>query len=179
MPELEGLRRSAVVCKLIEQLRGADSWDGETHVQKATFLLEEGREVPLAFGFTLYKYGPFSFDLREELNGLRGLGFVGLEPQPYPYGPRLRVTNRGRMLMDRHPRTLGSFRQPIADVVEFVGAQGVATLERLSTAVYLLRRDPQASDARLMQELRDVKPHISEPNAQDAVTRTREFLRAA
>jgi hypothetical protein len=61
---------------------------GETHMQKATFFLQELIKVPLGFEFLLYKHGPFSFDLRDELTFMRAQGFLRLEPQ-YPYGPTL------------------------------------------------------------------------------------------
>lgn len=81
-------------------------WCGETHLQKATFLLEDGCDVPLDFDSVLYKYGPFSFDLHDELEDLRAQGFIRLEPQAYPYGPRIAVTERGQHLLERHPKTL-------------------------------------------------------------------------
>jgi uncharacterized protein YwgA len=60
---MDRLRRAAILTRLIEQLRNGGSWCGETHVQKATFFLQELLNVPLSLDFILYKHGPFSFDL--------------------------------------------------------------------------------------------------------------------
>lgn len=173
---MKRLQRAAVLCRLAERLRAGDSWCGETHLQKAAFLLEGGRGVPLDYDFILYKYGPFSFDLRDELDELRARGFIKLEPQPYPYGPRIEVTSRGQRLLERYPKTLDRFGEEVGDVVRFVGARGVSALERLATAVYLVGQDPDKPDKRLARELRDVKPHVTPDAAFDAITRARRFL---
>lgn len=85
---MERLAREAVLLSLVEKLRQAGSWCGETHVQKATYFLQEVAGVPLGFPFILYKHGPFSFDLRDELTAMRADGFLTLEPRD-PYGASL------------------------------------------------------------------------------------------
>lgn len=176
MTQMRRLQRAAVVCHLAERLRAADSWCGETHMQKAAFLLEAARDVPLEHEFVLYKYGPFSFDLRDELDELRARGFLKLEPQSYPYGPRIGVTRRGPRLLDQHPKTVASYAEQVDDVVDFVGSRGVSALERLATAVYLVRRDPDASDDTLAEQLCEIKPHVTPTAAADAIARARSFV---
>ena len=85
---MERLQRASVLLTLNEELRKAGSWAGETHMQKAVFFLQELMNIPLDFDFVLYKHGPFSFDLRDELTFMRAQGYFRLEPQ-YPYGPTL------------------------------------------------------------------------------------------
>ena len=68
---MDRLQRASVLLALNEQLRAAGSWAGETHMQKATYFLQHLMGVPLAFDFILYKHGPFSFDLRDELTAMR------------------------------------------------------------------------------------------------------------
>ena len=55
-----------VVCLLVEEMRRQGSWSGETHLQKGTYLLKHLVGVPLQYKFTLYKHGPFSFQLRDD-----------------------------------------------------------------------------------------------------------------
>jgi len=68
---MDRLRRAALLTQLIERLRRRGSWCGETHVQKATLFLQDLTRIPMGFDFILYKHGPFSFDLRDELTSLR------------------------------------------------------------------------------------------------------------
>ena len=58
------VKQTVLVLLLLDQMSKQDSWCGETHVQKCAFFLQEGLEVPLDFEFIMYKYGPFSFELR-------------------------------------------------------------------------------------------------------------------
>jgi hypothetical protein len=58
------LSQDAVLVGLARRLYEQGSWTGETHIQKAAYLLHELLAVPFDFAFILYKHGPFSFDLR-------------------------------------------------------------------------------------------------------------------
>lgn len=112
----------------------------------------------------------------DELDELRARGFIRLEPQVYPYGPRIGITDRGQHLLQHYPKTLDQFADEVADVVVFVGSRGVSALERLATAVYLVEQEPDAPDGALAGELRKVKPHVTPQAAADAIERAREFL---
>lgn len=176
---MDRLERAAIICHLTDELRAVGSWCGETHLQKAAFLLDEGCRVPLGWEFVLYKYGPFSFDLREELGELRAENFLRLELPPSGYGPRLDVDQRGRKVMEQFSHRIDQHADAVADVVEFVGTRGVSGLERLATAVYLVLRRGDEENEDLARELCNIKPHVSEEGALDAVSRGRRFLRGS
>lgn len=78
---MDRLKRGAILVQLVRELRENGSWCGETHLQKGTYLLQELTKVPLGLEFILYKHGPFSFDLRDELTGLRADEVIALQPQ--------------------------------------------------------------------------------------------------
>ena len=86
------LQRAAVLTALADELRKRGSWCGETHLQKATYFLQSLLGVPLGYEFILYKHGPYSFDLHDELTALCTDQLLELRPQPYPYGPSLLPT---------------------------------------------------------------------------------------
>jgi uncharacterized protein YwgA len=69
--------RSAILLDVAEQLNANGSWTGETHIQKAAYLMQELLGVPSGFKFVLYRHGPFSFGLRDSLNKLETLGCIG------------------------------------------------------------------------------------------------------
>src|SRR5688572_19502951 len=117
-------QRTALLGSLCDKLRDNGSWCGETHVQKSVFVLEDLLDVDLDFEFVLYKYGPFSFDLRDELVRLRGLGLVGLEPR-YPYGPRLFSTDAMQERERRFPRTLARYENALDFVASRLGPKTV------------------------------------------------------
>ena len=154
------LKRAALLTRLMERLRERDSWCGETHVQKAAFLAQELMEIPLELEFVLYRHGPYSFDLRDELTGLRADGLVRLEPQ-WPWGPRFMLTEQSAYIQGLYPRTLQRHEDRITFVAAALGSSGVAALERLATAFYAWQR-PETGETveQKVAWLTKRKPHI-------------------
>jgi uncharacterized protein YwgA len=173
-------RRAAIVGSLAEQLRARGSWCGETHLQKATYFLQELLGVPMEYEFILYKYGPYAFDFHNDLAQMRARGYVAFERQPYPYGPRLALTASGRELCAKFPKTLNQYRGQIAFIADELGAKGVTDLEQLATAM-LVTRDPGVGptvEARAVK-LTELKPHISGDVAVRAVEAVDELVAQA
>ena len=166
---MDRLRRAALLTQLIREMRKQGSWCGETHVQKATLFLQDLLEVPLGLEFVLYKHGPFSFDLRDELAAMRADGFFKLQPER-PYGPRIVLTDRSEYIQSLFSKTLHEHRKKIDFVAKTVGNKGVVELERLATALFItLHQNPPGSVDGRIDELTRVKPHISREDARSAV----------
>ena len=166
---MDRLRRAALITRLIELLREQDSWCGETHIQKSTLFVQDLMEVPLGFKFILYKHGPFSFDLRDELAGLLADELIRLEPQ-WRYGSRITSTDRARYIQSIHTKTLAKYDSLIAFVAKKLGAKGVTELEGLATAFYVTRSpDASVSIDDRPKHVASLKPHISLENAKAAV----------
>jgi uncharacterized protein YwgA len=162
---MDRLRRAALLTQLIERLRRRGSWCGETHVQKATLFLQDLTRIPMGFDFILYKHGPFSFDLRDELTSLRADGLIKLEPQ-WPYGPRIMTTDRSKYIQGLYSKTLEKYNDSISFIAEKLGAKGVADLERLATALYVTQRaGTDASIDKRAAKLTALKPHITRDDA--------------
>jgi hypothetical protein len=166
---MKRLQRAALLTELVEQMRAHDSWCGETHLQKATYFLQELLDVDLDYDFVLYKHGPFSFDLRDELGDFVSDKLIRYQPQVPPYGPRITVTGEGEAVQNIYPKTLARHAERIAFVADKLDARGVIDLERLATALYVTLEAPQASDEQRAHLLRQFKPHIPEPAALYAV----------
>jgi uncharacterized protein YwgA len=163
------LQKAALVGHLIQKLHENRSWCGETHVQKATFLLQEMMGVPLEFDFILYKHGPFSFDLRDEVTSMRADRLVELKSQ-LPYGPRIVPTDRNIYIKGLYSKTLSMYENRIAFVAEKLGDRGVAELERLATAFYISKCvGIEPSVDKRAKELMRLKPHITPDNAMTAI----------
>lgn len=170
---MERLQRASILLKLNVELRKLGSWAGETHMQKATFFLQELLEVPLGFDFVLYKHGPFSFDLRDELTFMRAQGFLQLEPQ-YPYGPSLVEGAKGELLSKAFERAIERYAAGIRFVSQRLCAKTVAELERTATALYISLREPRVED--VAERLINVKPHITLPEARAAVSEVEQIM---
>ena len=166
------LAQEAVLISLTRQLHERGSWTGETHLQKATYLLHELGGVPFEFDFILYKHGPFSFELRDELGSMRADLLLDRHPQPPPYGPRISVTERGEELENRFARTMARFGPAVDWVADQVADRDVMELERLATALWVTREhgEERPVESRAAA-LREVKPHVPHAAAVSAVQR--------
>ena len=161
------MRNAALITRLVEQLRGHDSWCGETHVQKTTYFLQSLMHVPLGFDFILYKHGPFSFELRDELTALRADGLLTLE-HDNRYSPRILTTEKSKKIQRRFPNMLAKYENSISFVAQKLGPKGVVQLERLGTALYVRLQGDVVSDEQVRQ-IRNLKPHIAASDARRAV----------
>ncbi len=174
------LAQEAILVGLARRLHDRGSWGGETHLQKAAYLLHELGGVPFDFNFILYKHGPFSFELRDELGTMRADRLMERQVQVPPYGPRFVVTDRGCELETRFARTMERYGDVLDWVAERLGDRGVMELERLATALWVTRElgDEASVDDRGAR-LHQVKPHVSIADAADAVSEIDEMLAEA
>jgi uncharacterized protein YwgA len=176
---MKRLQRAAVLCLLADEMKARGSWCGETHLQKASYLLQEALDVPLGVDFILYKHGPFSFELRDELVSLRADGLFRLVPQGYPYGPKLVVTERGHELEKRFPKTLGNYRRTIEWVAEHLSDKNVTDLERLATSLYVKTEEGVTDEDAIATRVTELKPHVERDQAVAAVRELEAMLEDA
>jgi hypothetical protein len=174
------LAQEAVIVGLARRLHDRGSWTGETHLQKATYLLHELWDVPFDFEFILYKHGPFSFQLRDELGSMRADRLLDREVQAPPYGPRIVVSERGRELEERFARTMERYGGALDWVADRLGDRGVMELERLATALWVTKDMPdEATITDRAAALTAVKPHVASSDAAAAVREIDELLAGA
>ena len=175
---MDRLRNAALLTRLIEGLCSKGDWCGETHVQKTAFFVQELMGVPLGFQFILYKHGPFSFDLRDELTALRADGLLELEPRTY--GAQLVPTKQCGYIQGIYPKTTAKYQKSIEFIVERLGGKGVIELERLATAFYVSNRLEEGKSVFIRaNRVTKLKPHIPPEKARDAVREVDRIASAA
>jgi hypothetical protein len=169
------LVQEAVLVGLSRRLRKKGSWTGETHLQKAAYLLSELRSVDFDFDFILYKHGPFSFELRDELAHMRAEGLIrSVVPDPR-YGPQLLATQAGEKLENLLGQMTERYGPALDWVADTLGGRDVMDLERLATAMWMTRKGPGPIKARAEAVVK-VKPHISLDDAISSVEEIDRFL---
>ena len=179
MSKLAGVRRRAVVAELIKRMREAGSWSGETHVQKNLYLLDTLLGVPTDYGFTLYRYGPYSFELHDDIVGMTATGFLEFESQ-IPYGPSLGVTSRAANVLRRFPRTIKEYEDELCFVANKLSNDDVISLERLATALYVTKESGGFGDVESRaRELHRLKPHVSLKDARLSMERLGQLVEDA
>ena len=166
--------RWALVCALADELFDKDSWCGETHIQKAVYIalhwlgVSEFRD----YEFTLYMYGPFSFDLKEDLGAMRIYGRIESQfPAGLSYGPTLRPVEKQA---EQLPKTRDA---EFAFIAEQFGSKGVAELERLTTALLATEKlGRNATVEKRVAQLRKWKLHFTPSEAQKAIRDADQLL---
>lgn len=176
---MNSLAQEAILVGLARRLEEQGSWSGETHLQKSAYLARELLDLPFGFDFILYKHGPFSFELREELDDLRADGLLDRVPQGPRYGPRLLVSTRGREFERRFQRTMQRYGQQLDWIAQRVEGRGVLDLERLATALWVTRNTGNPSIDARARALVALKPHVRADVAARAVEEIDEFQREA
>lgn len=170
---MDRFEKGAVIAEVVDRMRAANSWTGETHLQKALYVLQELGGVDLEVNFTLWKHGPFSFDLRDDLTTLLSDGVIEEDPSP-PYGPRLSTTEAGERLKTRYEGVVARYRSPVELVAKSLGSKNVFQLEQLSTALYV-SREGYADPDEMVARIRELKPHITPEAARAAVVELRQL----
>ncbi|MCH7559454.1 MAG: hypothetical protein IIB56_18655 [Planctomycetes bacterium] len=166
---MERLKRSAIVLSLIERLREKGGWCGETHIQKTTYFLQELLNVPLGFNFILYKHGPYSFDLSDELMAMRADMLIQLKSQQ-PYGPSIVPGPTSEQLKRLFPKTLRTYESRVHFIADQLANYGVADLERIATAFFIANvSDMPTTTQQMATKINKIKPHISTEEALKAL----------
>ena len=166
------IERAAILCDLVNRLRDAGSWAGETHIQKAVFLLQDLLGVPTDYQFILYKHGPYSFDLSDDLTAFRADRLLEWQIQPPPYGPRYAVTELGGRVRAQCSATLTAHERALGSGASAIGSKTVGAVERLATALYVTKREGGKHDGSVRgraEYLHRLKPHVSVEDAVAAI----------
>ena len=172
---MKRLQKAALFCEMLDRMIKKGSWGGETHLQKCVFFLQEMRNVPTGYTFQLYKYGPYSFDLHDEIVRLRGIGMLSLFSRKPQYGAGLKISELGKSLRRHFPRTLEKYSDDIDFVTDHFGDLSASELGKLATAYYFILQDQGNSDEEIAVKINGVKSHIANSEGIEATKRVREI----
>ena len=162
------LQKVVVLLALIEKLKEKGSWCGETHIQKAAYFLQNLCNVPLDYEFVLYKYGPFSFELSDEIMRMRADGLLKYAPKP-PYGASFYVDTNSEHLRCKFVKTISKYSPTIELLTGEIGPMGVKELEKMATAMYVTMESELGIVSDRASRLNELKPHIPYDEARLAV----------
>lgn len=174
---MNDLRDGAIIGSLISELNLRGSFCGETHVQKGSYFLKELAGVVLDSVFTLYLYGPYSFDVHTLLNQLRAEDVLKMEPREM--GATWKPGERFALLGRQYPKTIASYRAHVAFVADRIAKLRVVDLERFATALLVVREAPSRSPDARVQRLLELKPHIVASDARSAFAMITAWLSEA
>lgn len=167
--------KHSTILAVVEGLLRRGSWTGKTHVQKALSLLSDARLIPPQFDFVLYKHGPYSFDVENEIEQMRSYEAVNIYANPNGYGVTIRPGTNAFFVKRQAPLSAGH-QAAIEKVCEFVDARSVTVLERLATAAWIRTNQAITETAEVARRLNALKPHVSIADAVAADQELAHFL---
>jgi uncharacterized protein YwgA len=176
---MKRLQKVVLLTVLAEKLLEKGSWCGETHLQKATYFLQELINVPTEFDFIFYKHGPFSFDLRDELTAMWADGLLELQLRHPDYGPSFVPTERCKKLQNLFPHTLNKYKKELEFVAETLGDKGVTELEQVATGLYVTLEQPDKDLMERANRIHELKPHVSVEEGKFSIANVETIIREA
>jgi len=171
---LNEMAKRALLVSLVEKMKNGGSWCGETHVQKCVYFLQQLLKVPMNFNYILYKHGPYSFDLNDELSFLRGSEFLELHPRR-PYGPSLSPGKLGAVLKSKYDHINSRYSWELDFVVAHLANMSVRELEKVATALYVKKEKKWTTSEDILGQMVELKPHITREKAEEALKTLQEM----
>jgi uncharacterized protein len=153
--------RMGVFVELAEATKGNL---GRTTLMKLCYFLQELRDVPLGYRFTLYSYGPFDSDVLADLQTAETMGVLSADIEYYSGGYRYHIQPDENGVKTKHlaKAFLEKHREDIEWVTKKFGKSNASDLELLSTIVYINSEQRISERKVLAEHVKLVKPHFSE-----------------
>ena len=169
MDALSYSSRCALVVKLAKCLRAKGSWCGETHLQKAMYILQDLAKANLGYKFVIYKHGPYSFDLNNELAAMRAANIFELQFLRDGYGPTLTPTKFGEKVLEVNEENIQGLSPVVEFLADWFASSDVRHLEKIATAYYVTSKNPRVPAIERAKKLSSLKPHVDIHAAEEAV----------
>jgi uncharacterized protein YwgA len=166
--------RHALILAMVEKLRAMESRTGKTPIIKGLFLAKAaGLDVP--FELFLYKHGPYSTDVEDNLDQMKSYGAIEVEPAFDGYGVRL-SPGVNASFVKKQVSLSPEEQATIERVCRFICHKNVSQLERLATAAWIRKEEGIEDTDQVAKRLNQLKPHINLSDAREADREIMRFL---
>ena len=169
MERLSYSSRCALMVDLVKGLREKGSWCGETHLQKAIFILQDISNSNFGYKFVIYKHGPYSFELNSELTGMRAASILEFQFPREGYGPSISPTSFGEWVHKVNNENIEAYFPIVNFLADWFASSDVKHLEKVATAYFVTKKNPRDPALERARKLNLLKPHVDIHAAQEAV----------
>ena len=136
----------------------------KTGMMKLLYLLQTLYQVPLAYDFKIYTYGPYCQTVMSDIEYAEFTDYIKISPATYPNGMDVYQINDGNKICNTE--ILLQYSDAIDEVINFFGGKTAKELELYSTTVFvtLAFRDHNWGESKndICQAIKKIKPHFSE-----------------
>jgi len=168
----------ALVASIVEKLNNFNSWCSETHIQKTIFFLQGLFDDMYNYRYILYMYGPFSFELRNDLGKMLSLNILTIEPKG-EYGPKILLGEYAKFLEERFEDFLKSKENKINFITKRFSSKTAKDLEALATMFYIVKYKNIPDERNQIKYLMEIKPWITNKIAKETYKNVNNIINEA
>jgi uncharacterized protein YwgA len=147
------VKKSDLILYIVKKLNEVGSWTGNTHIQKILYLIQSKTGLKL-YDFVIYHYGPYSFDLRDDVDFLAING--RLEREVDEYGYHYRLPSDLKLSLPEE------VKEKVDGIIETFGKAPTTLLELITTVDYVVKKSSGKDDGEIVEIVKRIKPHFSE-----------------
>lgn len=166
---MERLQRDAVLITLLERIKQENRVCSESYIQKMCYLFEGFFSEPLGFSFQMYKHAPFSWDLQDELTALRADDILEIKVNRTIGATEYVLAENSGLLKQLHIYTIAKNAPCIEFIIREFAQYKIPALEKLATALYVMKENPENNLRENARKIRDYTPHVTREEALDAL----------
>ena len=157
--------RLEFIAYMLYALERKGSWCGLLHIQKACYIAQEMFKIPLKYDFLPYKYGPYSFDLPDDISLALNRFILDTVRNP-GYGPSYTIEDDIKKYVESNKY---KYAGPVQFIAEWFHKRPARDLEKITSAHMVMHNIKlDASEEEQKQELREWKDKLSDQDIDDA-----------
>ena len=168
-------KRHRLILLVLNCLKEHGSWAGKTHLIKTLYLLKALSKQKIPFDFILYKHGPYSFDIEDELAVMKSYSAIASDTIINGYGESL-IPGSNSSITEKRVKMDKKTKYEIQEICKLVGTKNVRELECLATITWIIKNDKIKDQQDVFNKLNYYKPHISDEEALTAFNKIQNFL---
>ena len=176
--ERNGMNK-ALLIRLMEEIKRASAFPGETRLQGAAYILQELLSAPFRYTYVLYKEKPHCFDLSQALVELTADWKVHIKSAAGVgayFKPRKKRTES---LLRKHEELLEKHKEQIEFTAQWVCKRTIRELERSMTALYFKLDRPGDTRRDVEEVMARARTYLSRKEVSTGVGLALELLNEA
>jgi uncharacterized protein YwgA len=148
---------------------------GETSIQKLIYFTMKMKDVPFEYKYTLYNYGPYSFELGEDLRDMENSHIILKEPDPSDFGFRF-LPNLEMKYVQDVIKEYTEYDGKMERVIDEFKMKPAKYLALISTFMYVDDTQKPKDDQEQIELVSKIKPMFSKWELEGALNEYKEML---
>lgn len=165
-------RSETWVAAVTSALRRHGSWAGRVHLHKHLYLMKELGLADPPFDFVLYQYGPYSYELDNQIAQMELYGYLRKSFPQSGYGPQYALSKLGIHEADQLDDASKSAIDQVASKIGTASSQG---LELQATCLWVERHEGIDDDVKVIERVKKIKPRYDEERIRQALDAVRRL----